>query len=150
MSSTLAQRMESPTSTLNDRDSESKLSTYITFEDRSTYEFEYVSTDAGNLYVEYSKDLKYTQKPVILTFHDVGYNSKSNFDYFFSNPKMKSILEHFSLIQVNALGQEYYSSDMDDKQKYPSFGRLARAIHQIIVHFSVNEIIGLGVSVKRL
>ena len=109
------------------------------------YNLQYVNTDSGDFYVAYTKDLTepHKSKPVILTFHDVGFNYRSSFESFFAHPKMRAILKHFSLLHVNAPGQELFAKSL---KEYPSLDQIARAIKQIVDHFGVNEFVGFGVS----
>uniref|UniRef100_A0A3P9JPT2 NDRG family member 2 n=1 Tax=Oryzias latipes TaxID=8090 RepID=A0A3P9JPT2_ORYLA len=47
-----------------------------------------------------------SRRPAILTFHDVGLDSKSCFDPLFKFEEMQEIVKNFTLIHINAPGQE--------------------------------------------
>ena len=116
------------------------------------YSAKYVSTECGYLHVAHSQELGQfpSSKPVLLTFHDVGFNFRSNFESFFANTKMRFILRRFNLLHVNAPGQELFAKMMfassDDQLGYPSLDQIANGIHQVVQHFGVNEFVGFGVS----
>jgi hypothetical protein len=62
-----------------------------------------VTTDKGDLLVAIQGN---TNKPAILTYHDLGLNYATSFTGFFSYPTMRALLEHFCVYHVNAPGQE--------------------------------------------
>lgn len=109
------------------------------------YDFEYISTDAGDLYVEFSRDLKsFYRKPVLVTFHDLGYNAKTNFEAFFQYERMQTLLSYFSVIHINAPGQEFFATTLNSD--CASFDQMANAVYQVLEHFATFDMIGFGVS----
>lgn len=110
------------------------------------YTFRHILTDCGHFYYcAFSKDLanKPVCKPVILTFHDVGFNHCTSFECFLAHPKMRSTLQQFSILHVSAPGQEMFAKSLE---KYPTLDQIADAISQIVAHFGINEFVGFGVS----
>lgn len=110
------------------------------------YTFRHIPSDGGHFYYcAFSKELanKPVCKPVILTFHDVGFNSCTSFESLFAHPKMRSTLQQFSILHVSAPGQEMFAKSLE---KYPTLDQIADAISQIVAHFGINEFVGFGVS----
>uniref|UniRef100_A0A8C4DW20 NDRG family member 2 n=1 Tax=Dicentrarchus labrax TaxID=13489 RepID=A0A8C4DW20_DICLA len=77
-----------------------------------------------------------TRRPAILTFHDVGLDSKSCFSPLFKFEEMQEIVKNFTLIHVDAPGQE------EGAAAYP----FKCVILTIILSFaSFRTVIGVGV-----
>ena len=45
-------------------------------------------------------------KPAIVTYHDIGLNHATQFQGYFNFPDVQTLLRHFSVYHVNAVGQE--------------------------------------------
>lgn len=105
---------------------------------------EFVETSFGNILVAHQgAELKDT-RPVILTFHDLGLNHVSNFDSFFDFADNRLLLQSFSVLHVNAPGQERYASSLPDGYSYPSMDQMPLIVKQVIEHFNVRSFVGLG------
>uniref|UniRef100_A0A3B5BNI5 Protein NDRG2 n=1 Tax=Stegastes partitus TaxID=144197 RepID=A0A3B5BNI5_9TELE len=74
-----------------------------------------------------------TRRPAILTFHDVGLDSKSCFSTLFKFEEMQEIVKNFTLIHVDAPGQE------EGAAAYPA----GYDVHSSRLHF--RTVIGVGV-----
>ncbi|XP_074594605.1 protein NDRG3-like [Brevipalpus obovatus] len=84
-------------------------------------------------------------RPVIITYHDIGMNSSSNFKSFFNHQSMGSILKKFCVIHINAPGQEDKSTRLPDNYFYPSMDQLADQIGAVCSYYEIRHFIGLGV-----
>lgn len=58
---------------------------------------------------------------------------------------MKSILQNFCVIHVNAPGQEENAESMDEGFEYPTMEELAEQINDVINHLSIVKYVGIGV-----
>uniref|UniRef100_A0A8C2XRQ9 Protein NDRG2 n=1 Tax=Cyclopterus lumpus TaxID=8103 RepID=A0A8C2XRQ9_CYCLU len=84
-----------------------------------------------------------TRRPAILTFHDVGLDNKSCFSPLFKFEEMQEIVKNFTLIHVDAPGQEAGAA------AYPT-GYDACSIETVLfLHIVLNfrTVIGVGVGV---
>ena len=108
---------------------------------------EVLETSFGSVLVAHQgADLK-AKRPVILTFHDLGLNHVSNFDNFFEFSDNKLLLQSFSVLHVNAPGQERYASTLPDGYVYPTMDQLSILVNEVIEHFHIASVIGLGAGV---
>ncbi|CAG00008.1 unnamed protein product, partial [Tetraodon nigroviridis] len=86
-----------------------------------------------------------TNRPVILTFHDVGLNHKSCFGSLFDHEDMQEIIRHFPYCHVEAPGQQEGAKTLPAAYAYPSMDQLSEALTAVLKHFGMRSVIGLGV-----
>lgn len=106
-----------------------------------------VNTDFGSIHVVHQgADHRTTpSRPVILTYHDLGLNHITNFQSFFGSPDMQLLLRSFSVLHVNAAGQEEGAASLPDRFCYPNMDQMAEQLEAVCQHFKVNTLIGFGV-----
>uniref|UniRef100_A0AAX7URE9 Protein NDRG2 n=1 Tax=Astatotilapia calliptera TaxID=8154 RepID=A0AAX7URE9_ASTCA len=85
-----------------------------------------------------------TRRPAILTFHDVGLDSKSCFSPLFKFEEMQEIVKNFTLIHIDAPGQE------EGAAAYPQQLTLCAHVYAVGVNnlyrsVSFRTVIGVGV-----
>uniref|UniRef100_A0A671MLL7 NDRG family member 2 n=1 Tax=Sinocyclocheilus anshuiensis TaxID=1608454 RepID=A0A671MLL7_9TELE len=81
------------------------------------------------------------RRPAILTFHDVGMDSKSCFSTLFKFEEMQEIVKNFTVVHVDAPGQE------DGAAIYPA-GYFLCSYDSVLItslSFSFRTVIGVGV-----
>ena len=101
----------------------------------------------GNILIAHQgADLK-SKRPVIVTFHDLGLNHVTNFDSFFEFGDNKILLQSFSVLHINAPGQERFASSLPDGYVYPTMDQLALMVKEIVDYFEIKSLIGLGCGV---
>eukprot|EP00064_Thunnus_orientalis_P016156 superscaffoldBa00003143_g16219 len=86
-----------------------------------------------------------TRRPAILTFHDVGLDSKSCFSTLFKFEEMQEIVKNFTLIHVDAPGQEEGAAAYPTGYQYPSMDTIAEMIPAVLQFFNFRTVIGVGV-----
>lgn len=86
-----------------------------------------------------------TRRPAILTFHDVGLDSKSCFSPLFKFEEMQEIVKNFTLIHVDAPGQEEGAAAYPAGYQYPSMETIAEMIPAVLQFFNFRTVIGVGV-----
>jgi len=86
-----------------------------------------------------------TNRPTIVTFHDVGFNSATQFHPFFMLPEMIPISEHFTVYHINAPGQEDRASPLPTASIYPTMDQLAETINDVFNQLNIKSAIGFGV-----
>lgn len=84
-------------------------------------------------------------RPVILTFHDIGLNYKTCFDHMFAHEDMREIMQHFAVLHVNAPGQQEGANTFSTGYEYPSMDQLSESMPLILKHFGLKHVIGIGV-----
>ncbi|XP_046702442.1 protein NDRG1b isoform X1 [Silurus meridionalis] len=84
-------------------------------------------------------------RPVILTYHDIGLNYKTCFSNLFDHKDMQEITQYFSVCHVNAPGQEEDASTIPTGFTYPSMDQLSETIPLVLQHFNIKSIIGMAV-----
>lgn len=94
--------------------------------------------------------------PAIFTFHDIGLNSKSCFEAFFSYSDVRTIMKNFCVYHLNALGQQQGAATLPNglgftattpstQYVYPTMDELAKMIFPVLEEFRVPSFIGFGV-----
>uniref|UniRef100_A0A4W6EIX9 Protein NDRG2 n=1 Tax=Lates calcarifer TaxID=8187 RepID=A0A4W6EIX9_LATCA len=86
-----------------------------------------------------------TRRPAILTFHDVGLDSKSCFSPLFKFEEMQEIVKNFTLIHIDAPGQEEGAAAYPTGYQYPSMETIAEMIPAVLQFFNFRTVIGVGV-----
>uniref|UniRef100_A0A8C8C6R8 N-myc downstream regulated 1a n=1 Tax=Oncorhynchus tshawytscha TaxID=74940 RepID=A0A8C8C6R8_ONCTS len=84
-------------------------------------------------------------RPVILTFHDIGLNHKTCFDSMFQHEDMQEIMQHFAVCHVDAPGQHKGASTFSTGYEYPSMDLLSESLPLVLKHFGLKSVIGMAV-----
>ncbi|XP_028985133.1 protein NDRG1-like [Betta splendens] len=105
---------------------------------------EHVETQYGNIHCVLTGTPK-SNRPVILTFHDVGLNHKSCFEALFNHKDMQEITRHLPVCHVEAPGQHEAAKTLPTAYIYPSMDQLSEALPTVLRHFGLRSVIGLGV-----
>ncbi|XP_035280429.1 protein NDRG2 [Anguilla anguilla] len=86
-----------------------------------------------------------TRRPPILTFHDVGLEHKSCFSTLFKFEEMQEIVKGFTVIHIDAPGQEEGAAAYPLGYQYASLEQLADMIPAVLQYFNARTVIGVGV-----
>lgn len=110
-------------------------------------EEQWVDTDFGSILVAHQgADHRNTpSRPVILTYPDLGLNHVTSYQSFFSSPDMQLLLQSFSVLHVNPVGQEDGAASLPADFNYPTMDQMAQQLEQVCQYFSVRTVIGFGV-----
>ncbi|CAF2586326.1 unnamed protein product [Rotaria sp. Silwood2] len=84
-------------------------------------------------------------RPAIVTYHDVGYNSTTQFHQFFAFPEMMPVTEHFTIYHINAPGQDDQANLLPTAFVYPTMDQLAVSVNDVFMHLDIKSAIGFGV-----
>uniref|UniRef100_A0A673KS95 Protein NDRG2-like n=1 Tax=Sinocyclocheilus rhinocerous TaxID=307959 RepID=A0A673KS95_9TELE len=85
------------------------------------------------------------RRPAILTFHDVGMDSKSCFSTLFKFEEMQEIVKNFTVVHVNAPGQEDGTAIYPAGYQYASMDQVSEMLPAVLQYFNFRTIIGVGV-----
>lgn len=86
-----------------------------------------------------------SRRPAILTFHDVGLDTKSCFSPLFQFEEMQEIVKSFTLIHIDAPGQEEGAAVYPANYQYPSMDTISEMIPAVLQFFNFRTVIGIGV-----
>uniref|UniRef100_A0A9J8AF65 Protein NDRG2 n=1 Tax=Cyprinus carpio carpio TaxID=630221 RepID=A0A9J8AF65_CYPCA len=85
------------------------------------------------------------RRPAILTFHDVGMDSKSCFSTLFKFEEMQEIVKNFTVVRVDAPGQEDGAAIYPAGYQYASMDQVSEMLPAVLQYFNFRTIIGVGV-----
>ena len=105
----------------------------------------YVETSTGRVLVAHTGQEITNNKPVIITYHDLGLNYISNYQAFFNYPDFREIASGFPIFHINAPGQEDGAATLAGDYEYPSMEQLAEQVQEVLNHFKIVKYIGIGV-----
>ncbi|XP_043976776.1 protein NDRG3-like [Gambusia affinis] len=103
-----------------------------------------VETAHGVLHVTMRGVAKGNQ-PTILTYHDLGLNHKSCFNTLFNFEDMQEVTQHFSVLHVDAPGQQDNAPVFPPGYEYPAMEELAEMLPPVLSKLQVKSVIGIGV-----
>uniref|UniRef100_A0A671MLR4 NDRG family member 2 n=1 Tax=Sinocyclocheilus anshuiensis TaxID=1608454 RepID=A0A671MLR4_9TELE len=85
------------------------------------------------------------RRPAILTFHDVGMDSKSCFSTLFKFEEMQEIVKNFTVVHVDAPGQEDGAAIYPAGYQYATMDQISDMLPAVLQYFNFRTVIGVGV-----
>lgn len=128
----------------NIQESNFPLISYARFERTLDAREQLIETTYGVVLVSRQGCERSYNKPLIVTYHDVGLNASLNFDRYFDIPENKLLLQSFQVLHINAPGQEKHAGKFHDDYKYPTMDELAVQVKEVLDQLEVKSIVGLG------
>uniref|UniRef100_A0A8C8E2V4 N-myc downstream regulated 1a n=1 Tax=Oryzias sinensis TaxID=183150 RepID=A0A8C8E2V4_9TELE len=103
-----------------------------------------VETPYGRIHCT-MKGVPKTERPVILTYHDIGLNHKTCWDSLFNHEDMSEIMQHFAVCHVEAPGQHEGANTFSTGYEYPSMDQLSETLPLVLKHFGLKSVLGMGI-----
>ncbi|KAM4610441.1 protein NDRG3-like [Polymixia lowei] len=103
-----------------------------------------VETPHGVLHVT-MRGVAKGNRPTILTYHDIGLNHKSCFNSLFNYEDMQEVTQHFSVLHVDAPGQQENAPSFPSGYQYPTMDELSEMLPYVLTQLQVKSVIGIGV-----
>lgn len=103
-----------------------------------------VETPHGRIHCT-MKGVPKADRPIILTYHDIGLNHKTCWDTLFNHEDMAEIMQHFAVCHVDAPGQHEGANTFSTGYEYPSMDQLAETLPLVLKHFGIKSVIGMGI-----
>lgn len=103
---------------------------------------EFVQTSKGRILVARQGD---PRKPVIITYHDLALNYRTNFQTFFNSGAMSTVKDTFCIYHVTAPGQETGAEDLPEGLAYPTMDELSEQVEYVMHYYGISHCVGFGV-----
>ncbi|GMT28888.1 hypothetical protein PFISCL1PPCAC_20185, partial [Pristionchus fissidentatus] len=103
---------------------------------------ERVQTGFGKVKVTIYGDRK---RHPLVTFHDLGLDSESNFQNFFQYVSVAEFTEKFCIYNINAPGQEVDAQPLPENFTYPTMDGLAKIVESVVDHYELKHFVAFGV-----
>ncbi|CAF0933846.1 unnamed protein product [Brachionus calyciflorus] len=102
----------------------------------------YVKTRYGQVYVTIQGK---RGKTPIITFPDIGLNSKLQFHGFFDFPDNEPLMDSFCCYHINPIGQEENAPTLPTNYVYPTCDQLAETVLDVVNNFNLKGVICFGI-----